>query len=635
MVEPKKRNVFMRVLITSILLMSFYLQVLSQDGYWQQNIKYDMSIDFDHKSHQFDIRQEITYFNNSPDDLSKVYMHLFYNAFQPGSMMDVRSRSIADPDSRVMDRIYHLDKDDMGFQKIISVNNGPSDLSFHQEGTILEIFLDEPLKSGKKLNLSIDCKSQIPIQIRRTGRYNKEDVAYSMTQWYPKMCEYDLEGWHANPYIGREFYGVWGDFNVVINIDSSFVLGGTGILQNPNEIGHGYQNQKKNKRVNATGKLKWHFKAENVHDFAWAADPFFIHEQTSLDNGTIIHFLHKNDSLNENWKSLQPYAVKCFEYMNENYGEYPYKQYSIIQGGDGGMEYPMCTLITAEGSLRGLISVTVHESIHSWFQGILGTNESKYEWMDEGFCTYAQYEVLNYLYEKNILNPLYRQYKSYANVAKSNYEEPLSTHADFYNLNYVYGVNAYNKGSVFLHQLGYIIGSEVLKTGMKKYFEIWKFKHPKPSDFKKIMEKESGMELDWYFEQFTETTNTIDYSIVGVKSSGEKSTILIQKNGRIPMPLDICLVTKDSNAYWYNIPLRIMRGSKKKDMIGDAFKTITDWPWVYNYYEFEVDFSIEEIKKIQIDPSTRLADIDLENNVWTINNNEGLTIPEIIFKSKL
>ena len=625
----------MRVLITSILLMSFYLQVLSQDGYWQQNIKYDMSIDFDHKSHQFDIRQEITYFNNSPDDLSKVYMHLFYNAFQPGSMMDVRSRSIADPDSRVMDRIYHLDKDDIGFQKIISVNNGPSDLSFHQEGTILEIFLDEPLKSGKKLNLSIDCKSQIPVQIRRTGRYNKEDVAYSMTQWYPKMCEYDLEGWHTNPYIGREFYGVWGDFNVVINIDSSFVLGGTGILQNPNEIGHGYQNEKKNKRVNSTGKLKWHFKAENVHDFAWAADPFFIHEQTCLDNGTIIHFLHKNDSLNENWKSLQPYAVKCFEYMNENYGEYPYKQYSIIQGGDGGMEYPMCTLITAEGSLRGLISVTVHESIHSWFQGILGTNESKYEWMDEGFCTYAQYEVLNYLYEKNILNPLYRQYKSYANVAKSNYEEPLSTHADFYNLNYVYGVNAYNKGSVFLHQLGYIIGSEVLKTGMKKYFEIWKFKHPKPSDFKKIMEKESGMELDWYFEQFTETTNTIDYSIVGVKSSGEKSTILIQKNGRIPMPLDICLVTKDSNAYWYNIPLRIMRGSKKKDMIGDTFKTITDWPWVYNYYEFEVDFSIEEIKKIQIDPSTRLADIDLENNVWTINNNEGLTIPEIIFKSKL
>ena len=245
----------------------------------------------------------------------------YYNAFQPGSMMDVRSRSIADPDSRVVDRIYNLDKNEIGFQKIISVKNGSNNLTFIQEGTILEILLNKPIKTGKKLNLSIDCKSQIPIQIRRTGRYNKEDVAYSMTQWYPKMCEYDLEGWHTNPYIGREFYGVWGEFNIEINIDSSFVLGGTGILQNPNEIGHGYETKKIVRKGN-TNKLKWHFKAENVHDFAWAADPFFIHEQTFLNNGTILHFLHKNDSLNNSWKRLQPYAVKCFEYMNENYGEY-------------------------------------------------------------------------------------------------------------------------------------------------------------------------------------------------------------------------------------------------------------------------------------------------------------------------
>ena len=634
MVESKKRNVCMRVLIFSLLILFYSLPSFSQDSYWQQKIKYDMNIDFDHESHQFDIHQEITYTNNSPDELSKVYIHLYYNAFQPGSMMDVRSRSIADPDSRVVDRIYNLDKNEIGFQKIISVKNGSNNLTFIQEGTILEILLNKPIKTGKKLNLSIDCKSQIPIQIRRTGRYNKEDVAYSMTQWYPKMCEYDLEGWHTNPYIGREFYGVWGEFNIEINIDSSFVLGGTGILQNPNEIGHGYETKKIVRKGN-TNKLKWHFKAENVHDFAWAADPFFIHEQTFLNNGTILHFLHKNDSLNNSWKRLQPYAVKCFEYMNENYGEYPYKQYSIIQGGDGGMEYPMCTLITAEGSFKGLVSVTVHESIHSWFQGVLGTNESKYEWMDEGFCTYAQYEVLNYLYGKNVLNPLYKQYKSYSNVAKSSYKEPLSTHADFYNLNYVYGVNAYNKGAVFLHQLGYIIGSETLKTGMKKYFETWKFKHPKPSDFKRIMELESGLELDWYFEQFTQTTNTIDYAIARVKSMGQKTKILVQKKGRIPMPLDICLVTNDSNAFWYNIPLRIMRGSKKNDIIGNGVKTISDWPWVYDYYKFEVDFSIEEIKKIQIDPSTRLADINLENNIWTINNNDELIVPEIIFKSKL
>jgi hypothetical protein len=110
---------------------------------------------------------------------------------------------------------------------------------------------------------------------------------------------------------------------------------------------------------------------------------------------------------------------------------------------------------------------------------------------------------------------------------------------------------------------------------------------------------------------------------------------LVQKKGRIPMPLDICLVTSDSNAVWYNIPLRIMRGSKKNDMIGDSFKTISDWPWVYEFYEFEVDISLKEITKIQIDPSTRLADIDLENNIWTTNTKQQDIVPEIIFKSKL
>ena len=476
----------MRILYIIFINVFFYFQVSGQKTYWQQQISYDIDVDFNHQNHQFNLTEKITYYNNSPDNLNKVFFHLYYNAFQPGSMMDVRSRTIADPDSRVLDRIQKLNKDEIGFQKINSVVDGNNkNLIFNEQGTILEVILDKPLNPGKKLKLTLSCRSQIPLQIRRTGRYNKENVAYSMTQWYPKMCEYDDEGWHSNPYIGREFHGVWGDFDVTINIDSSFVLGGTGIIQNPNDIGYGYENEKFKTKKYYGNKLKWHFKAEKVHDFAWAGDPFFIHEKTNLDNGTVLHFLHKDDSLNNNWKLLQPYAKKCFEYMNKNYGEYPYKQYSIIQGGDGGMEYPMCTLITAEGSLKGLISVTVHESIHSWFQGILGTNESKYEWMDEGFCSYAQYEVLNYLYDKNVLNPLLRQYKSYYRLANSEFQEPLSTHSDFYNLNYVYGVNAYSKGSVFLNQLGYIIGSEKLKSGMKKYFNQWKFKHPTPTDFKK------------------------------------------------------------------------------------------------------------------------------------------------------
>tara|TARA_B100000524_G_scaffold89048_1_gene41663 strand:- start:1460 stop:3337 length:1878 start_codon:yes stop_codon:yes gene_type:complete len=625
----------MRILYIIFINVFFYFQVSGQKTYWQQQISYHIDVDFNHQNHQFNLTEKITYYNNSPDNLNKVFFHLYYNAFQPGSMMDVRSRTIADPDSRVLDRIQKLNKDEIGFQKINSVVDGNNkNLIFNEQGTILEVILDKPLNPGKKLKLTLSCRSQIPLQIRRTGRYNKENVAYSMTQWYPKMCEYDDEGWHSNPYIGREFHGVWGDFDVTINIDSSFVLGGTGIIQNPNEIGYGYENEKFKTKKYYGNKLKWHFKAEKVHDFAWAGDPFFIHEKTNLDNGTVLHFLHKDDSLNNNWKLLQPYAKKCFEYMNKNYGEYPYKQYSIIQGGDGGMEYPMCTLITAEGSLKGLISVTVHESIHSWFQGILGTNESKYEWMDEGFCSYAQYEVLNYLYDKNVLNPLLRQYKSYYRLANSEFQEPLSTHSDFYNLNYVYGVNAYSKGSVFLNQLGYIIGSEKLKSGMKKYFNQWKFKHPTPTDFKKVMEYESNLELDWYFEQFIETVNTVDYSIFSVTEIGNKTKILIQRIGRVPMPLDISVTSSKSKITWYNIPLRIMRGSKEKDIIGKDFKVISPWPWVYNFYEFIIDLPLEEVQKIEIDASTRMADINRNNNIWNGKTNES-ELPKIIFKSKL
>ena len=625
----------MRILYIIFINVFFYFQVSGQKTYWQQQISYDIDVDFNHQNHQFNLTEKITYYNNSPDNLNKVFFHLYYNAFQPGSMMDVRSRTIADPDSRVLDRIQKLNKDEIGFQKINSIVDGNNkNLIFNEQGTILEVILDKPLNPGKKLKLTLSCRSQIPLQIRRTGRYNKENVAYSMTQWYPKMCEYDDEGWHSNPYIGREFHGVWGDFDVTINIDSSFVLGGTGIIQNPNEIGYGYENEKFKTKKYYGNKLKWHFKAEKVHDFAWAGDPFFIHEKTNLDNGTVLHFLHKDDSLNNNWKLLQPYAKKCFEYMNKNYGEYPYKQYSIIQGGDGGMEYPMCTLITAEGSLKGLISVTVHESIHSWFQGILGTNESKYEWMDEGFCSYAQYEVLNYLYDKNVLNPLLRQYKSYYRLANSEFQEPLSTHSDFYNLNYVYGVNAYSKGSVFLNQLGYIIGSEKLKSGMKKYFNQWKFKHPTPIDFKKVMENESNLELDWYFEQFIETVNTVDYSIFSVTEIDNKTKILIQRIGRVPMPLDISVTSSKSKITWYNIPLRIMRGSKEKDIIGENFKVISPWPWVYNFYEFIIDLPLEEVQKIEIDASTRMADINRSNNIWNGKTNES-ELPKIIFKSKL
>ena len=606
----------MRRTIIFLSLIFFNISLVAQFGYWQQHVDYKMDIDFIADSNQFRGHQELVYTNNSPDTLYKVFYHLYYNAFQPGSMMDVRSRTIEDPDSRVGDRISKLSEREIGFHKINSITQKSAALQFNVEGTILEVFLEKPLKPNDKTTLIMDFQSQVPVQIRRTGRHNVEGVDFSMTQWYPKLCEYDKDGWHTNPYIGREFHGVWGDFDVKIAIDSSYVLGGTGLLQNPNEVGYGYQDTKKPLKQISGSNLIWHFKAEKVHDFAWAADPNFIHDTSQLANGMVIHYLHLDDSLNDNWLKLKDYAVKSFEYVNENFGEYPYKQYSIIQGGDGGMEYPMCTLITSGGSFKGLVSVTVHESIHSWFQGLLGTNESKYEWMDEGFCTYAQYKTMDHLYNTNYVNPLSRQYGSYYRLANSELQEPLSTHADFYKRNYVYGTNAYSKGAVFLSQLGYIIGDSALMVGMKRYYYTWRFKHPTPQDFKRVMEKVSGLELDWYFEQFISTVNVVDYAIKGVDKKENKTEITLSRVKDIPMPIDVFVLMKDGSSSWYTIPLRIMRGHKGGDFFTKNRIVLPDWPWVYPEYSFTIDVKPNKIKEIIIDPSGRLADVNQVDNKY-------------------
>ncbi len=595
-----------------------FTSCVAQEGYWQQEVDYKMEIDMDAEKHQFHGKQTLVYVNNSPDTLSQVFYHLYFNAFQPGSMMDVRSRTIKDPDPRVEDRIYHLSDAEIGFHKIKYVKQNGKDLDFKVEGTIMQVQLAKPIMPGKKTTFEMEFDSQVPLQIRRTGRDNKEGIDFSMTQWYPKLAEYDKDGWHSNPYIGREFHGVWGDFDVTITMDKKYVIGGTGYLQNPQEVGYGYEDTNKPLKLPEGDKLTWHFKAPMVHDFAWAADPDYTHTTAKLDNGTVLHFLYQVDSTEKNWKRLPDYAVKCFEYVNENFGEYPYKQYSVIQGGDGGMEYPMCTLITGEGSFGGLVSVTVHESIHSWFQGLLATNESKYEWMDEGFCTFAQYRAMEHLFNKNSLNPLSRQYGGYMRLAVTENAEPLTTHADFYKLNGVYGSNAYSKGSVFLNQLGYIIGEEALMKGMKQYYYQWRYKHPTPQDFKRVMEKASGIELDWYFEQFVETTNIIDYAVSEVNEVSGKTEVVLERVGDIPMPLDVVVKFKDGSLKWYYIPMRIMRGDKGADMYEIDRVNKEDWPWVYPQYSLKLDVPLSEIEAIEIDPSTRMADVDRENNSYPI-----------------
>jgi len=591
--------------------------VKAQKQYWQQKVDYTMDIDFDAKSHRFKGEQNLVYYNNSPDTLTKVFYHLYFNAFQPGSMMDVRSRTIADPDRRVGARIYGLKENEIGYHKIDELRQDGKKISYEVAGTILEVTLAQPLLPGASTKLDMKFNSQVPVQIRRSGRDNAEGIAYSMAQWYPKMAEYDYDGWHANPYIGREFHGVWGDFDVTIHIDSSFTIGGTGYLQNPLEIGCGYEENGQTVKRPNKAKLAWHFKAPQVHDFAWAADPGYRHLTAQVPDGPLLHFLFRPDSITTtNWDSLRGYAVKAFQIVNKRFGAYPYKQYSVIQAGDGGMEYPMATFISGRGSFGGLVSVTVHEALHSWYQGMLATNESKYYWMDEGFTSFAQDKVLDKLFERNRLNPHSRDYRSYVSLTKSGLEEPLGTHADHFHTNRAYGTAAYSKGCIFLHQLSYVVGQEAFDRGMLRYYREWRFKHPRPEDFKRVMELETGLELDWYFENWLGTTNTIDYGIKSVASNGGATVVTLENKGTMPMPLDVVVTLKGGKKKLYSIPLRIMRGEKEEEDKSMQKTSLSDWPWPFPEYDFKIPMGLDQIESIEIDPSTRMADVDRDNNVF-------------------
>lgn len=621
-----------------IILLSFLSfglnSIFAQNApYWQQHADYKMEVSMDVKNYQYKGKQELIYTNNSPDTLRKVFYHLFPNAFQPGSEMDARLHSIKDPDGRMVNkvkvdgkdvkqsRIESLKSNEIGFLKITNFKQDGITAQTRTSGTVLEVTLAKPILPNSKTTFTLDFDGQVPVQIRRSGRNNSEGIELSMSQWYPKLAEFDFEGWHADPYIAREFHGVWGNFDVKITIDKDYTIGGSGYLQDKNEIGHGYENAGvKVVYPKKTKTLTWHFIAPNVHDFTWAADKEYAHDIVKGPNDVDLHFFYKNNpKVTENWKKLEPLMVKVMDYYNHKVGAYPYKQYSFIQGGDGGMEYAMCTLMLGNGTLEGILGTATHELGHSWFQHILASNESKHPWMDEGFTTYIEDSALNELKgDKKEVNPFKANYAAYYSLVNSGKEQPQTTHGDRYDENRPYSISSYVKGSIFLSQLGYVIGQENLDAALKRYFNDFKFKHPTPNDIKRSAERVSGAELDWYLIDWTETTNTIDYGIKDVADNAGKTTVTLERIGRMPMPIDLTVEYTDGTSESFYIPLRMMNFIKPNSNPNIKRTMLDDWAWAQSNYSFTIDKNKTVIKKITIDPSGLMADVKAANNVYEV-----------------
>lgn len=593
---------------------------------WQQHVDYKMVIDVDVEKRSYAGTQELVYTNNSPDTIRRVFYHLYFNAFKPGSEMQVRSFEINDDKRSISKKILALEEKDHGNVHVIELFQDGALLSLKNQETILEARLASPLLPGAKTTLSMRFEVEPPKEVRRAGKDNKDGVAFSMAQWYPKLSEYDKQGWHANAYIGREFYGVWGDFDVTINIDKEYTVAATGYLKDPEKIGHGYAELKE---PYVSDMLSWNFIAPNVHDFSWAADTNYVHDVVEVPDGPDMHFFYKDEEAYvDRWREVQPYAVRFMEYFSETIGPYPYEQYSVILAGDGGMEYAMCTFIGGVRDFESLAGVISHEIAHTWFQFLLATNESKHAWMDEGFTSYISDHAENHILEKGLALPNRRAYGDYFRVVRSGKEEPLTTHADRFSTSRNYGMSSYDKGSVFLSQLGYVVGEEVLLDVLKKYYSQYVFTHPDPEKFIRVAEKVSGQELDWYLMDWAQTTKTIDYAVVSSEvllsqntpycdsvvvygKEHEHTIVSLKREGEMALPSDVLIETEDGLAKNYHAPLLMSRGHKP---IKSSVRLLEPWSWAKKLYFFDVCVPKTSIKRVVIDPLNKSADVNRKNN---------------------
>ena len=608
---------------------TFYFSLLlsAQPDRWQQRIKYVMDVNVDVATNIIKGKQTITYTNNSPDTLNRIFIHLYFNAFKPNSMMDVNSRStenlilgtdvngrpVKDFDSRFKKRIVELTPEEQGYCNVVKfISNGRQQKTKLHE-TILEVDLDKPImpRSSVVFNTEFECK--IPLLSRRSGRDSPEGIRYSMGQWYPKVSEYDYEGWHADDYISREFYGVWGDYDVDITIDKNYKLGATGVLQNAAAIGFGYDKEGTPLKPVQSNVRTWKFSAKNVHDFVWGADPNYKHITRQTANGPLLHFIYKEDPNSEaKWQATADSCAMIYPFMAKTFGAYPYPVYSFIHGGGGGTEYPMATLIKNSG-----FEAAVHEWCHSWYQMMLGTNENLYPWMDEGFADYAEARVLAWLRKKDFFEGA-QEYGIYYNVAKSRFDEPMSTPSNWYSTNLAYNTNAYYKGAVFLRQLGYVVGEENIDKILLEYYREWRFKHPNPNDFIRVAEKVSNMQLQWYKEYMMYTLKTVDYGIDSLWEENGVSKIRLKRVGEMPMPIDLELTFKDGSKELHYVPLSLMFGEKPVE--NKTPRTVhEEWPWTHTTYIVEFKRKLTDLKEAQIDPTHRLADIEPRNNILRLN----------------
>lgn len=598
-------------------------------NYWQLETDFTIQVSLDPHTQTLTGTEKILVYNNSKDDWDRIVLRLDHNIFR-GDVPRGFSIPAEQTEGMVVTRINvageEIDLTEIRLRRGQTPKTGVSGL----KKTIATIYLAQPIKAGSKTELEIDWHTKLPGGTegqghRMTQRF--DSTLFQPTQWFPRLAKYDdLRGWETSPYLGpAEFYNNFGKFDVSITVPGGWIVSGTGVLQNPKEVMTATSIERFGKilesdeettivaedergpgKATAVGeKLTWHFVADKVNDFAWATSADFIWKGTRAaipGKGYAPIYMVYEPERARSYENAARITRHALEFYSKLWAPYPFPQLTLQDGPSAGMEYPMVI-----NSNQGAAD---HETAHQWWPMMLGTNETRYGWMDEGFNQYMN--ILSDADSRGVPARLDGLGQSYGRISGSEDEAPLMWSANDAGMGY--GFQTYQKTPLMLSMLGGIVGDEAVISAMKKYTAEWAFKHPSPWDYMFFMNHELGQNLEWFWYYWLFTTESVDGSISDVETGGEKTTVTVRQDGQMPSPV-VLRVEFEANG-------PDLKPSPNAEILDPNTAEVT-WPvdvWWGGSKTFDavLDFGPRKIRKITLDPHGRFPDRDVSDNVWEV-----------------
>jgi hypothetical protein len=552
-----------KLILSTFTFILFSISITAQeDNYFQQEVNFTINVSLDDEKHMLKGNVDIEYINNSPDELSFIWFHLWPNGY-------------ANNETELAQEKFHLsgqntyftDEESRGYIDSLYFTSNSNKLTWElhpQHIDICKVMLPDPLKPGESIAISTPFRVKVPdADISRLGHSGQ---AYSITQWYPKPAVYDMNGWHEMPYRDMgEFYSEFGKFDVFITVPENYRVAATGNLQNEEEKQwlDSLASLELNNHVfdpnppSSTKTKTLHFSQDNIHDFAWFTNKYYHvrKDEVKLESGkTIQTWAFFSDKSKGRWNRATSYINDAVYYYSKWNGDYPYENCTAVEGplsAGGGMEYPTITVIGNFENDYRLEQVIMHEVGHNWFYGFLASNERVYPYMDEGVNSANEARYMETKYPNLILSETinvpgflirlgeidkipysHSNELAYLLNEKRNYSQVINERSEYYTqMNY--GVMVYMKAAFVFNHLRHYMGDEAYDRAFHNYYKNFLFKHPYPADLQQVLEAETEKNLDWFFTDMLSTTKRADYAIL--KVDGNK--VLLKNTGEINSPV--------------------------------------------------------------------------------------------------